>query len=286
MAVLVAVGGCGTSRPARPAASPTTVAVAATQQQARSVLATDDSVLDWSWVVGRAEIQLTSQCMQSHGFAYAVPPPVPEPSERTLTADVLGSGDPATYGVLPATSSEPHNPGEDQPAYQNALDGSPSSMATMTLPDASTVTYVTGGCTGSVRTLLFGSNRAYVASSYVPQVIRSRFNAFLITDGPYISALGDWRSCMKSKNWDFVDPDAAIASLETSPLGAASLDQRQTAIAGADRACDGASQLRARRSLALGQFVHSLSPDLLNQLTYVYDSRLQAGQVARQAVSQ
>jgi hypothetical protein len=248
------------------------------------VLATDASGLEWSLVVGRAEAQLTSRCMKGRGFVYAVPPPVPEPSEQTITADALGIGDPATYGVLPSTD-EPHNPGEDRPAYQNALNGPPTSMATMTLPDRSTVTYFTGGCTGSARATLFGSVSAYVASSYVPQVIRARFGAFLTTDGPYTSALRDWQSCMKAKNWDFANPDAAIDSLQTAQLSTASLDQRQTAIAGADRACDAVSHLRERRSLALTQFVHGLSSALLNQLTDVYDSRVQAGQVARRALS-
>jgi hypothetical protein len=215
VAVLTVVGGCASSRPPRPAASPTVVVAGTTEQQARSVMATDDSRLEWSWVVGRAEEQLTSQCMKSHGFVYAVPAAVPEPSGATVTADVVGSGDPATYGVLPG-ADEPHNPGEDQPAYQTALNGPASAMASMTLPDGSTVTYVTGGCTGSVRTTLFGSVVAYVASSYVPQVLGSRFDAFLATNGNYTSALRDWRSCMKSKDWDFTDPQAAISSLETS----------------------------------------------------------------------
>jgi hypothetical protein len=223
--------------------------------------------------------------MKSRGFVYAVPATVPEPGDHTVTADVLGSGDPATYGVLPGTN-EPHNPGDDQPSYQNALNGPPTSMATMTLPDGSTVTYVTGGCTGSVRTTLFGSNSAYVASAYVPQVIGAQFDVFLAADGAYTSALRDWQSCMKSKDWDFASPDAAVASLETAQLSAASLDQRQTAIADADRDCDPLSHLRARRSLALAQFVHGLPSGLLNQLTDIYDSRVQAGQVARQALSQ
>lgn len=248
-------------------------------------MATDDSRLEWSWVVGRAEEQLTSQCMKSHGFVYAVPAAVPEPSGATVTADVVGSGDPATYGVLPG-AGEPHNPGEDQPAYQTALNGPASAMGSMTLPDGSTVTYVTGGCTGSVRTTLFGSVGAYVASSYVPQVVGSRFDAFLATDGPYTSALRDWRSCMKSKDWDFADPQAAISSLETSQLAVVPLGQRQTAIAGADRSCDGQSNLRASRAVALGQFVHGLAPELLNQLTDIYDSRVQAAQVARQQLAQ
>ncbi len=284
MAVLTAVGGCTTSHPLRPAASPTTAPRATTEQQARSVLATDSSALDWSWVVGRAEVQLTSQCMKDHGFVYAVPAPVPEPSARTITADALGSGDPATYGVLPSTD-EPHNPGDDQPSYQNALNGPATSMAMMTLQDGSTVTYVTGGCTGSVRARLFGSVSAYVVSAYVPQVVGNRFDGFLTADGSYTSALHDWQSCMKSKSWDFPNPDAAIDSLQTAQLSAASLDQRQTAIAGADRGCDAVSHLRERRSLALAQFVHGLSATLLNQLTDIYDSRVRAGQVARQALS-
>jgi hypothetical protein len=283
MAVSAAVGGCETSHPPRSAASPTAVAGSTTEEQARSVIVTDASRLQWSWLVGRAEAQLTSQCMRSQGFVYAVPPPVPEPSARTVTADVPGSGDPATYGVLPGTY-EPHNPGDHQPSYEYALDGAPTSTATMTLPDASTVTYETGGCTARARVRLFGSVRAYVASAYVPQVVSSRFDASLTTDGAYTSALHGWQSCMESKNWNFVNPEAAIASLQASQLRAAPLDQRQTAIAGADRACDALSHLRARRGQALAQFVQGLSSGLLTQLTTIYVGRMQAGRVAQQAL--
>jgi hypothetical protein len=284
--ILVAVGGCGTGHPSRPAAAPTVVghrtAVTA-EEQARSIIATNAQFLQWSWTLSRAELRLTSQCMQKLGFVYEDPRPAPEPSARTLTADALGSGDPATYGVSTA-AAEPRNPGDDQPAYAYALDGPATSVAMMSLPDGSTVDYGTGGCIGSARTILFGSVRAYVTSSYLPQVVRHEFEAFLTADTAAASALRDWQQCMKSQHWDFASPTVAIAWLYATPLTVASLDQRQSVIANADRACDAQSQLRAHRGDALARFVHGLPADLLAQLTAVYDDRVRAGRVAQQAL--
>lgn len=285
----LAVGGCGTSHPPLPAEPLTTNMAAAApvrataEQRARSLIAANVQSLQWSWTLGRAELRLTSQCMQQLGFVYEDPRPAPEPGAQTSTADAVGSGDALTYGVLPSTA-EPRNSGDDQPAYAYALDGPTTSMASMTLPDGSTVGYETGGCTSSARVTLFGSVRAYVASAYLPQVVRRQFEAFLTTDAILASALRDWHECMKSQHRDFASPDAAIGWLNATPLSAASLNQQQTAIANADRVCDARSQLRAHRADALARFVHALPADLLAQLTAVYDDRVRAGRVAQQAL--
>jgi hypothetical protein len=285
---LATVGGCATSQPPRPTTVPTTVGHPAAQrataeEKARSLIATDVQTLQASWALSRAELHLTSQCMQQRGFVYVDPRPAPEPSARTSTADALGNGDPLTYGVSPATG-EPSNPGDDQPAYAYALDGPATSMATMTLPDGSVIGYETGGCLASARTKLFGSVRAYVASGYLPQIVRPQFEAFLTADAVAAAALREWKQCMKSQHWDFASPTAAIAWLQTTPSSAAALDRQQTAIASADRSCDAQSHLRARRGDALARFVHGLPTDLLAQLTAVYDDRVRAGRVAQQAL--
>jgi hypothetical protein len=157
-------------------------------------------------------------------------------------------------------------------------------MATMTLPGGSSVSYETGGCTASARTTLFGSMGAYVASTYVPQVVGIRFEAYLANDGPSTSALRDWRSCMSSAGLTFADPGTAIASLQTDQRDRASLDRQQTAMAGADRACDDRTHLRARRSQALAQFVHTLPTQLLAQLADIHNDRTRAALVANQTL--
>ncbi|WP_203922888.1 hypothetical protein [Rugosimonospora africana] len=286
MTVIAGMGGCSRSRPPRPTATvPNGVSASAMPQaHASSVIAQDAATLQWSWLVGRAENQLVAQCMKGHGFAYPLPAADPEPDAETMTADALGSGAPPTYGVFPH-HDQPSSPGADQVSFRSALEGAPTAVAAMTLPDGSTIGYETGGCTGQARTGLFGSVRAYVASAYVPQVVRDEFNAFLATDGRYTTALKDWQSCMTDRQWSFDSPSAAISSLETAQLDAASLGRRQAAIAAADRDCDSRSHLRANRGNALTQFTADLSGQVLAQLDSIYAARGRAGQVARRALS-
>jgi hypothetical protein len=222
--------------------------------------------------------------MKRQGFTYTVPVPDPEPSPATITVDAIGSAGPATYGVF-AHQNPPSRPQDDRPSFEYALDGAPAAQAVMTLPDGSTVTYGTSGCTGEARTSLFGSVRTYVASAYVPQAVRDEFGAFLTTDAPYTSALKAWRSCMMDRHWSFGSPAAAISSLENPQLNAASLRQRQAAISGADRDCDSQSHLRARRSEALTRFTAGLSGQVLAELGEISAGREWADQVARRTLS-
>lgn len=286
MTAVPAVTGCTRGRSPQPvAALPVAVSTtAALQARARSVIAQDAATLRWSWLVGRAELQLIAQCMKSHGFAYVVPAADPEPVTATMTVDALGTGDPATYGVFPH-HGQPSNAVADQPSFRYALDGAPTALASMTLPDGSTIGYETAGCTGAARTSLFGSVHSYVASAYVPKVVRDEFDAFLASDGRYANALGVWQSCMTDRHWSFDGPAAAISSLQTAQLDAASLNQRQAAVAAADRDCDSRSHLRARRSAALTRFTAGLSGQVLAEFDEIYAGREQAGQVARRTLS-
>jgi hypothetical protein len=281
MTVTVAVGGCTGSRLPRPAAAgpSTTVAAAAAQAAARSVIAQDATTLQWSWLVGHAELQLVAQCMKGHGYTYAVPDAGPEPTLAAITADAIGRRGPATYGIV-AYGAEPTDTEAKLASFQQALVGGVTEAASLTLPDGSTVGYQTGGCLGEARARLFGSVRAYVTSAYLPQVVRDEFEAFLAKDGAYSGALGVWRACMTGRHWPFAAPAAAISSLEGAPADAASLSRRQTAIAGADHDCDSKSHLRADRSQALTRFSAGLSGQLLAELDQVSADRVLAGRVA------
>lgn len=284
--VAAAVGGCSRSRPPRTiGVSPSEVSVGAKSlAQARSVIAQDAATLRWSWLMGRAEAQLAAQCMKRLGFTYSVPVPDPEPSPATITVDAIGSGGPVSYGVFPRRE-RPSTPQGDRPSFEHAMNGGPTAQAVMTLPDGSTVTYGTGGCSGDARRSLFGSVRIYVASAYVPQVVRDEFGAFLTTDAPYTRALKAWQSCMRDRHWSFGSPAAAISSLENPQLSVASLRQRQAAIAGADRGCDSQSHLRARRSETLTRFTAGLSRPVLAELGEIFAGRERAGLVARRTLS-
>jgi hypothetical protein len=280
--VLAAVAGCASGQPPR---SPRPAATTATPQaRARSVIAQDVTTLRWSWLVGQAEAVLTARCMKSHGFTYTVPAPDPEPAAATITVDALGTTGPATYGI-PPHHAQPTSPGDDQPSFAQALEGPSTALAAMTLPDGSTVSYQTGGCTAAARATLFGSLGSYMASAYVPQVIRDEFDASLTHDKPYTTALKAWQACMADHHWTFDGPEAAISSLESAQLDAATLSRRQSAIAAADRDCDSRSGLRSRRGESLARFTAALPGKVLAELDGTYLARQLADQVARRTVS-
>jgi hypothetical protein len=90
---------------------------------------------------------------------------------------------------------------------------------------------------------------------------------------------------MAGRNWTFDSPAAAISSLRSTQLDAAALNEREAAIAGADRDCDTATHLRARRADALTRFTAGLPAALLAELVQVYAGRQQAGTVATRTVS-
>lgn len=269
------VGGCASNRPPAPA-SATDLALA------RTVLIQDAPALRSSWQRGLAEVELRSACMRDHGYTYAVAGQGTEPSTRTVTADALGTGTPATYGFGPATTAEPHNPGDTRPRYVAALDGPATPTETMALPDGTHVNFQTGGCVGAARVRLFGSVRAFMAASMLPQNVHNEFGNWLArgSDTAYTAATRSWQSCMTSRGWTFTSPDAAIDSVRSTTLGAAALDQRQTAIAAADTTCDHTSNLRATRVDALDRYLKTLPSPLVTQLANVYTSQQHAAREA------
>jgi len=286
LAALVTMAGCAVSRPSRPAADR---AAPAAVTRAEAVLTISAATLRWDWYVSRAEQLLTGQCMRSHGFRYTLPAFGPEPSTRTVTAYALGRGYPATYGVTTQSlaSGNPHDPGDTTRPYQVALEGPATLTARLALPGGGVV-YGTGGCIGFARQKLFGSVRAYVESSYLPQTVRSRFGAFLGTYHPYLGALRTWRSCMKAGGQRFMDPQAAIESVQSLAMGGmkeAGLARRETAAADTDTACDARSRLRASTSQALARFAHALPSSLLAQLSSIQSSRQAALQVAQRVLA-
>jgi hypothetical protein len=280
LAVVAAVAGCAGSRSPRPAAVST--------QAARSELTSDAASLRIKWDLSSATYQLEAQCMKHLGFVYVTPDVGPEPSPKTITADALGSGRPATYGVTPEEFADPPTePDWNRPGFSHALDGLSTQLATVSIAVGGNITYETGGCTAAARTELYGSVRAYVVSFYLPQVERDLFQKFTGTDQPYLSALHLWQACMKADHFPFTDPDDAAGSVGqlAGKVSAAELVRRQAATAEADTACDARSQLRRRTNLALGKFVDSLSPRILAELDDVARSQAAAYQVAQRLVS-
>jgi hypothetical protein len=287
LAALTAMAGCAVSRPSRPAADQRAPGAVTSAQ---AVITINASTLRWDWYVSRAEQFLTAQCMRSHGFQYTVPAFGPEPSVHTVTAYALGGSYPATYGVTPQSfaSSDPHDPGDAQRPYQYALEGPATLTATLALPGGGGVFYGTGGCIGFARQKLFGSVRAYVESSYVPQTVRSRFGTYLSTYRPYLDALHRWQSCMKAGGRKFQDPQAAIESVQALAMNGmrpAGLVRRETALADTDTTCDSRSHLRASTSQALARYARSLPSRTLAQLSSIHSSRETALQVAQRVLA-
>ncbi len=285
LALVLAVTGCAGSRSPRPPDRQTMSTTAAAQ----ALLTTDAASLHMKWYLSSAEYQLTTECMKDHGFAYVAPDPGPEPSPATITAYALGTGHPATYGITPATFTDPpRQPDGNRPGFDLALDGPSTQMATVSFEGSGNISYETGGCTSAARTRLYGSIRAYVVAFYLPQIETSLFREFTGTDQPYLSALASWQACMKADAFPYANPDdasGAVQQLAAQKVDPTELRSRQTAIAEADTACDARSHLRQRTIAALGKFVRSRTPALLGQLADLSRTEAGAYRSAQQLIS-
>lgn len=293
VAALVAVSGCAMHWMPRPATPGQSVAAArhaaVSERSAAETLLTDDvSALRQNWYIFRAQEQDIGRCMRILGFSYPATNAGPEPSIHTVTEDTAGHGAPATYGVLPQGSGAARGPaGSSKPSYADALIG--TKFVKSTLPGGTVATYATNGCVSGARRHLFGSVLAFVWDSYIPQDVGLKFDAYLATDRPYMSALSGWQRCMSSAGWEFTSPQSAIASIQNLASGKGitqqKLETRQTSVADADVACDRASHLRLRRHEALAAYVHRLPGQTLAELQNIYLTRQKAARAARHELS-
>lgn len=291
LAVLTAVS-CGPSHGAQRPAPAATVGDEAMVRAAERMLVADEPSQWSSWLRAGAEQRLDTACMREHGFRYLPNDPGPAPSKGLTTEDVVGAAHPASYGVTSADDQR-GQPAEDRyvdamPAdqrerYLAAFQGSASDSASERLPSGADVSYSTGGCLGQVRARLYGSVRAAIEDTMVPQDVRRSFVDSLTSDAGYQAALGRWRRCVAAAGWPRKDPADAVDSIQAmadDSLDAARLTTRQNALAGADVSCDGPAGLRAARAAARARFISTRPGAVLAALAGVAAARDRATRLA------
>jgi hypothetical protein len=302
LACLATASGCSAHQaaPGGPRASAT----------AAALLTSSVTSLRQGWDIGRAQQQLVARCMNDRGLRYYVSSLGPQPSAGTVTVAAVGKGRPHTYGVglQPADGDGPgtgpgRRPGSDLPRedayvaslpkaartrYAEAFGGS-TLPGTLTLPGGMRIGYATAGCLGQARRDLFGSVRAAMEDTYVPEDLGHMFAAFLPHNQPYESALRGWQGCMAKAGWDAVSPQAAIQAVEALAgrpgTTAAALNRRQIAEASADVSCDAGSHLRARTQAALAAFLRGQPGGVIALLQRTYQARQRATRVALRDLS-
>ncbi|KMS69991.1 hypothetical protein ACM01_32855 [Streptomyces viridochromogenes] len=292
-AVLICVAGCaaGPASPPGPAVPSAPPAPSArTLQRAAAVLTSDATALRRRWRLFNAQQALDQRCMRKLGLRYLITRAGPEPSAGITTADVLGTGSPAGYGVLPTAGEGPQDaPAQDRyvqslpPAerarYVTALSGRPDQQAALTLPSGDKGAHATGGCSARTQERLYGSVRAAFEDILVPQDVNLLFAGYLAHDRHYKAALGRWQRCMAGQGHRAQSPTALIQSLQHQAdrgTDAASLDREQRAAATADRRCDGESGLRATLAARRAAFLRQQPETTLSRLEGVWQLRQQA----------
>ncbi|WP_405853864.1 hypothetical protein OG407_00345 [Streptomyces sp. NBC_01515] len=254
-AALATVTGCSTGPAPRPGAAQSQ----ARQEAAALAVLTDDATsLRQRWQLFGTQQVLVQQCMQRLGLRYLVTSTGPEPAAGVTTADTIGTATPPSYeitgppvGAIDGVTAQDRYVSSLAPAarerYLAAYNGSDTRMGTLTLPSGAVSQYLTGGCEGQARTELYGSVRAAMEDTFVPQNVNGMFQNYLTTDRPYQSALGTWQRCMAQAGWQAGTPAAAIQAIRAqAAVGAspASLAGKQHSEAATDRRCDTASGLR------------------------------------------
>lgn len=294
LALLAVVSACSThaaQRPVPQAGDPSTTLSAAEH------LLTDDSAAQRrSWYLRWAEQVLDQRCMRRAGYRYLTDPG-PEPARGSSTQDAVGTAQPATYGVV-WTGSAGLLPEDryiaglttaQRGGYVLALNGSAQHTATLRLPSGVLETYRADGCLSTARAELYGSLTSAIEAQTVPQDMRILRDAALNTDPGYMSVLRDWQLCMGIAGWTYKSPQAAIQAFQFRATqaggGRQQLAAGQTAVAGADRACDARTGLRARAVQEQQTYLSRLSTGLLSVLRTLESARARAYRHALQVLS-
>jgi hypothetical protein len=297
LAATAAVSGCGSHRTQRSgaAAGPATAAAAA-------VLTVDAGSVHDRWLLFRAEQVLDARCMRAQGLQYLVTDPGPEPTAGVVTTDALGHishgshATPLTYGVTAVASGQPAEdhyvqtlPDPVRTRYLDALNGPQTPRFTMRLPSGATGSYTTGGCVGQARAELYGSVRAALADTLVPQDLRNSFAASRRSPHQPDAAARTWKDCMAAAGWPGVNsPQAAIDSVRSMAARGTSqpdLDARQTAMATADARCDASCHLRTTTNQARTTYLTHQPPKVLTTLQNLALTHHQALQTANRALT-
>ncbi|WP_377267541.1 hypothetical protein [Peterkaempfera sp. SMS 1(5)a] len=289
-AALAAVSGCAAAPAPRPHAT-ASLSPALRDSAASAVLTSDATTLRQHWQLKNAEQLLIQQCMLKRGLPYHTTGSGPEPEAGATTADTTGTASPPLYAITaPPVSTVGGMTAQDryvhsltstaQAGYLAAYSGPDTRTETLALPSGAVVRYLIGGCEGQARAELYGSVRAAVSDSLVPQDVNQQFDTFLATNRPYQSALAAWRRCMAQSGWQATTPTNAIQAsqslADTSGSRTDAVAKRQSSEVAADIRCDTASDLRGTRTEQRNTFVHHLPTRTRDWLAQTEQAKLQA----------
>ncbi|MER7836559.1 hypothetical protein ABTY98_11735 [Streptomyces sp. NPDC096040] len=225
---------------------------------ATAVLTNDATALRQRWQLFGASQILTRRCMRDRGLRFLVTSAGPRPPGGATTAESIGSRSAPGYGVSTALGDLNNGPTAqdryvrslttaEQSRYTAALDGPAGQVAPLSLPSGASGTYATGGCTARARAELYGTVRAALEDTLVPQDVDQLLQRYLATAPAYQKALERWQRCMADAGQPVKTPAALIDSLRAEAVrgaSAAKLAPEQRAAATADQHCDGVSGLR------------------------------------------
>ncbi|MFK0105000.1 hypothetical protein [Streptomyces sp. NPDC091217] len=257
---------------------------------AAAVLTHDATAQRQRWRLFGALQILTRRCMREHGLRYLITSAGPQPPAGATTAESIGSRSAPGYGVSTALGSL-NSGGTAQDRYVRSLstaaaarytavlDGPAGRTAPLTLPSGSSGTYATGGCTARARAGLYGTVRAALEDTLVPQDVDQLLERYLATAPSYQKALQRWRRCMADAGRTARTPAALIQSLQAEAVqgaSAAKLAREQRAAATADQHCDDASGLRRAGATERAVFLGRQPAGTRTRLEEVWQHRQQA----------
>ncbi|MFJ3795051.1 hypothetical protein ACIPSJ_02050 [Streptomyces sp. NPDC090088] len=257
---------------------------------AATVLTSDADALRQRWQLFGALQILTQRCMRDRGLRYLVTSAGPRPPAGATTADSVGSRSAPGYGVSTALGRMNDGPtAQDryvrslptaaQTRYTAVLDGPADQVAALTLPSGSSGTYTTGGCLARARAGLYGTVRAALEDTLVPQDVDQLLERYLATAPAYQKALKRWQRCMAGTGRTAKTPAALIQSLQAEAVkgaSAAELARGQRATAAADQRCDAASGLRRTGAAQRDAFLRDQPARTRARLEEVWHSRQRA----------
>ncbi|MEV5954378.1 hypothetical protein AB0M11_11485 [Streptomyces sp. NPDC051987] len=272
------------------AASAGAATAAREPSHAAAVLTEDAAGLRRRWQLFSALQILTQRCMRDRGLRYLVTSAGPLPPAGATTAETIGSRSAPGYGVSTALGRMNSGPtaqdryvrslsAAEQARYTTALDGPAGRTAPLTLPSGASGSYATDGCVARARAGLYGTVRAALEDTLVPQDVGHLLERYLTTDSSYQKALKRWQECMAGTGHAAQTPAALIQSLQAKAVQGASAPQlarEQRAAATADQRCDAQSGLRATAAARRDVFLRGQPARTRDRLETVWQHRQRA----------
>jgi hypothetical protein len=215
-----------------------------------------------------AEQVLIRDCMRRQGFQYwPLPASQAYPAVRfpyVITSVSWARRHGFSGAFLPAASLDPNQryysqlTVTQQTAYSDALVGRPGSPGvTAPLPTSGIDGHSAEGCQATADRQLYGSYAAWFKARFVALDLPRLWQAMVLDDLRYASAVPVWSSCMRAKGYRY-----------SNPAQAASMANQQTQVAVAEAQCAG--------STGLTRIVDSLDREYAARVSRDYRSSLEA----------